>query len=561
MTQAETLKILKMGKNVFLTGAAGSGKTYVLNKYINFLKKYGVGVAVTASTGIAATHLKGMTIHSWSGIGIKDTLTEYDLDAMEQRAYLWKRFEKTSVLVIDEISMLSASTLNCVDQVCKLFKRSDLPFGGIQVIFSGDFFQLPPIEKKNDFQQPTIFLDEEESGTPFAFKAKSWKEANLQVCYLSGQFRQKDNIITNLLSEIRGGNFSDKSVAVLNKRIITKDDENITKLHTHNRNVDAFNNRKIKAIKSKEKEYKMTHKGNANLVEALKRGCLVPENLILKKGALVMFVKNNPTVGYVNGTVGKIVGFESTHPVVRCNDGNEYLAEPQVWSVEEGGKILAEISQVPLKLAWAVTIHKSQGMTLDKAVIDLSGSFVEGQGYVALSRVKTIEGLFLRGFNKMAVTVHGEILKIDKELKNNSNKLFIKMKNLKATDFKSKHKKFFKEVGAKKIKVLDDTGRKLSTYQITHNLIKKRDSINQIVTSRSLKIGTILTHIEKLLEDGSLNKSDIIYLKPKTPEFSDLIESVKEEIKNTEEFKLTTIFKALGGHYSFDEIRFAKIFC
>jgi ATP-dependent exoDNAse (exonuclease V) alpha subunit len=162
MKQKEALKIMKMGKNVFLTGPAGTGKTHILNKYIKFLRNHGVEVAVTASTGIAATHLKGVTIHSWSGIGIKDNLTDYDLELLEQKEYLWKRYEKTQVLVIDEISMLSASTLNCIDRVCKLFKRSELPFGGIQVIFSGDFFQLPPIEKKKLYEENTIFMDEEE---------------------------------------------------------------------------------------------------------------------------------------------------------------------------------------------------------------------------------------------------------------------------------------------------------------------------------------------------------------------------------------------------------------
>lgn len=462
MTQKETLRVLKMGKNVFLTGPAGSGKTYVLDEYIKYLRDNHVGVAVTASTGIAATHLKGVTIHSWSGIGIKDDLTDYDLDDLEQRSYLWKRFDKTQVLIIDEISMLSSSTLDCIDRVCKLFKRNEEPFGGMQVIFSGDFFQLPPIEKKKQqfnegaYQEQIIFIDDDEpeekvSATPFAFKSRAWKEAELQICYLSEQFRQKDKKLSKLLSEIREGNFSDTSTKILKNRILEKDDDEITKLFTHNLNVDGFNNEKIRKIDQEERNYKMTSTGKGALVEGLKRGCLVPENLSLKKGALVMFVKNNPNIGYVNGTTGRVVGFEgnSKYPMVECDDGSRYLATPQTWSIEDGGKVLAEISQIPLKLAWAVTVHKSQGMTLDKAVIDLSKAFVEGQGYVALSRVKTLDGIFLKGFNKTALEVHDEIINLDKTLKVYSGELFSIIEKVSDDEFEKIRNSFLNRVVGK----------------------------------------------------------------------------------------------------------------
>jgi len=462
MTQKETLRILKMGKNVFLTGPAGSGKTHALDEYIKYLKNNDVGVAVTASTGIAATHLKGVTIHSWSGIGIKDDLTDYDLDDLEQRSYLWKRFDNTQVLIIDEISMLSAPTLDCVDRVAKLFKRNEEPFGGMQVIFSGDFFQLPPIENKKPqnnmnemHQEQIIFLDadedeEEVSTTPFAFKSRAWKDAELQICYLSEQFRQKDNHLSAILSEIRTGKVSNESLDLLKSRILEKDDDEITKLFTHNMNVDNFNNQKIREIDQEEKTYKMDSKGKSALIPALKKGCLVPENLMLKKDALVMFVKNNPNVGYVNGTIGRVVSVADRYPTVECENGERYLAAPQMWSIEDGGKILAEISQVPLRLAWAVTVHKSQGMTLDSAVIDLSKAFVEGQGYVALSRVKTLDGLFLKGFNKTALDVHPEIINLDQRMREYSEELLSVMKKVSEKKFEKKCKDFLDEVTGKK---------------------------------------------------------------------------------------------------------------
>jgi len=147
MKQSEALEILKMGRNVYLTGPAGSGKTHLLNTYIDFLKENGVGIGVTASTGIAATHMNGVTIHSWAGIGIKDDLDEWEMDSLLQKQYLAKRFENTKVLIIDEVSMLHHYRLDLIDRVCRGFKQNELPFGGMQVILSGDFFQLPPITR------------------------------------------------------------------------------------------------------------------------------------------------------------------------------------------------------------------------------------------------------------------------------------------------------------------------------------------------------------------------------------------------------------------------------
>jgi len=562
MKQKEALKVLKMGNNVFLTGPAGSGKTHVLNEYITFLKEYGVGVAVTASTGIAATHLKGVTIHSWSGIGIKDHLTDYDLDNLEQKAYLWKRFENTNVLIIDEISILSSKTLDCVDKVCKTFKRNELPFGGMQVIFSGDFFQLPPIEKKRVQEENVIYYDEEDvSTTPFAFKAKSWQEANLKICYLSEQFRQNDETLMEILAEIRSGIFSDKHKKTLESRIIENHDDTITKLYTHNLNVDTFNLKKLEALDADFKKYEMKNKGKDVLVDALKRGSLVSENLTIKKGALVMFVKNNPLIGYVNGTVGEVVDFEDGFPVVETKEGKRMVATPQTWSIEDGSKILAEITQVPLKLAWAVTIHKSQGMTLDKAVIDLSKSFVAGQGYVALSRVKTLDGLYLLGFNHTALQVHNEIINLDKDLKEISNDLYNEVREIKEDDFIEKHEEFFDKVGGKKFKVLSKKGVKLSTHEITLKLIKNKKTLEEMIDERELKLNTIVSHIEKLLEEGVVKKKDVLYLKPKTDEFNKMLEEVKEQSKKMKEIKLSPIFKSLGGVYSFEDIKFALLFC
>jgi ATP-dependent exoDNAse (exonuclease V) alpha subunit len=559
MTQKEALKVLKMGKNVFLTGPAGSGKTYLLNDYIDFLKERGVEVAVTASTGIAATHLKGMTIHSWSGIGIKDTLSDQDLDFMEQKQYLYKRYEKTKVLIIDEISMLNASILDCVDKVAKMFKRNNEPFGGMQVIFSGDFFQLPPIQKKVD--PNTIFSDEEYSPkTPFAFTSKAWQESDLHICYLNEQHRQKDNELLNILNSIRDGVVDKKIHSTLKNRVEEVDDEDITKLFTHNINVDSYNQKMLDTIKEPSKVFKMTSKGNNNLIETLKRSCLSPENLTIKKDALVMFVKNNPTAGYINGTIGRVIDFEDNFPVVETQSGERFVAMPQPWSVEEGDKVLAQIKQVPLKLAWAVTIHKSQGMTLDRAYMDLSQSFVEGQGYVALSRIQTLEGLFLKGFNEKSLEIHSDVREMDDEFRDISDEIFEKTKKIKEEDFEKEHKEFLEKIDAKKYKVSDSEGKRLSTFQITKTMLLDRKTLDEIAKERKLTQGTIISHIEKLKEEKSIKTKDINYLRPDTKEFVEMLDEIEDAVNKKGDDKLTLIFQYLDGKYSYNDIKFVKIF-
>ena len=412
MTQPQALEMLKSGYNLFLTGPAGCGKTFLLNQYINYLKQNDVDPGITASTGIAATHINGRTIHSWCGMGIEQNLSDEQIERLTEKEHLWERIKYAKVLIIDEISMLNASRLDLVDRICKEFKESAAPFGGIQTILCGDFFQLPPVTRTA-----------REDGR-FVTESGIWQNMGIKICYLEEQYRQEDKRFLQVLNDIRRNGTTADTKAILSERINQPVGFKIkpTKLHTHNSNVDAYNQFELGKLKGKESVYQMYSEGIPHLVETLRESCLAPERLVLKTGTVVMFVKNNFDLGYVNGTLGTLTGFDkdSGYPIIKTVHGKVIIAYPEKWKIEDGHKILASISQVPLRLAWAITVHKSQGMSLDCAEIDLSKTFEYGMGYVALSRVRSLAGIRLLGFNEMALKVGEKVIEMDKQLQEKS---------------------------------------------------------------------------------------------------------------------------------------------
>jgi len=332
-------------------------------------------------------------------------MDERDLEQLEEKKYLWARFEKARVLIIDEVSMLHGYQLNMIEKVCRKFKRVDKPFGGLQVILSGDFFQLPPVEKGG-------IVTEDKSNMVYASDA--WKILNPAICYLTEQHRQEDEILTEILNSIRSNSIGEKHYEHLEGRINAKlkDNKKATKLYTHNINVDHENYSELALLNSEEKSYQMTSKGHDVIVDILKKSCLAHGELRLKIDAEVMCIKNNFEEGYVNGSRGRVVAFddETHYPIVELYNGRKITITPMLWAIEEDGKVKASITQLPLRLAWAITIHKSQGMSLDNAEIDLRSTFAYGMGYVALSRVRTLEGIRLIGFNPNALRVDPQVL-------------------------------------------------------------------------------------------------------------------------------------------------------
>ena len=647
MRQSSALDILKTGQNVFLTGSAGSGKTYTLNQYIDYLRARRVPVAVTASTGIAATHMNGTTIHSWSGIGIKDELSDRDLTNLSRKQFLADRLKDTAVLVIDEISMLHAKQINLVSQVLKHVRKNDKAFGGIQVVVAGDFFQLPPIGSKG-----------ESNREKFAFMSEAWLDAKFHICYLSEQHRQVSDAanggldLDDILNQIRRQEVTFESIAALEATFDQNVDIKRTRLYTHNLNVNKINDKELAALDGEMMRFEATSTGDSKLVETLKKTVRTQDDLTLKVGSKVMFIKNNTELGVSNGTMGELIGFAAVKiddskdgndvliedddidsgsdsdedvadardntkanksaakkdkekpktkkpttqkmPVVRLNSGREVIAEPEEWIIEdETGEVLASYEQVPLCLAWAITIHKSQGMTLDAAEIDLSRTFELGQGYVALSRLKSLAGLQLLGMNDMSLQLDPLARGADKRFLVLSEEADANYAMLDEESMTQAHEKFvLKSGGTLSKSVIDayanlqkkrreqqqsqlDKKQKLgnqvsdksdSTLLATRILLEESLSIAEISEARQLSQSTIMRHIGELksqdpsLACDHLRPDDDVMTAVGNAYVAIKVANNPNDFNDDGSIKLRPIFDHLKQSIDYNTIRLALIF-
>ncbi len=599
MKQDVALGILKAGRNVFLTGSAGTGKTFLINKYITYLKERGIKPAIVAPTGIAASHIGGMTIHSFFGLGLAEEITDEHLGKLFYRKFLQNRLKNLQVLIVDEVSMVSPALFQSMDKILKTFKHSQEPFGGVQIILSGDFFQLPPISSTGQ-------------KTRFVWQTDLWNNSNLRVCYLEEKFRQEESDgLASILDEIRNGDVSEESLEVFRSCYRKKIDSKfrVTRLYTHNIDVDRINEAELAKLKTPLKKFKAFIKGPKKEVEKIFNGSLVIPELNLKKGAAVIFIKNNFERGYINGTLGQVVDFTAEDdirggglPIVEIFSGRKIIVHKEEWTKEnDRGEIKAFVRQIPLRLAWALTVHKSQGMTLDAAEIDLSQTFEVGQGYVALSRIRSLKGLRLMGMNETALRVDESVLRIDKEMRRLSHLNVRKWESFSEEQKQDMFTNFIKQAGGtiskdeiekNKRKIAEEEkdkkaffaeqnkkgwsglGRsrgiyskeKGGTLQITKKFIEEKKTLAEIARERKISERTVQDHLIKIKQQWP--ETDIEYLRPAEDTLSKVQKAVKEIKKRNNkddfmqngEMKLRPIFDFLGEKISYEDIKLALLF-
>lgn len=551
--------VLQSGANVFLTGEPGSGKSYTVNRYSAWLEEQGIPYAVTASTGIAATHIGGTTLHSWTGMGVRPALTASDLKAIMDNRRIADRVRHARVLIIDEVSMLSGATLSLADKVCRSLRDDPSPFGGLQVVLVGDFFQLPPVAPRDPYEPQLPGMAPTHD---FAFASSVWNELDLHTCYITEQHRQSDASFLGLLTAMRHGSVDESHHELLLSRHVRPTDpriHEIPRLFTHNSDADRVNDARLKSLPGEEAVYDMITDGPPHLVAAIQKGCLSPATLVLKENARVMCTKNDFDAGFINGTLGTVTGFsDDGAPIVKTDQGDEIEMEQMEWKIEENGKVLARVYQLPLRLAWAITVHKSQGMSLSAAYMDLTDAFEFGQGYVALSRVRSLAGLHLGGLNAKALHVHPVVSEIDAAFRTNSERLENDVES--SPDRYARLRDAFvamsgnrKPEEKKEAKTKQDRDTRL---QKTLELLRELGTVEAVAAERGRTVGTILTHLGKLYEQGQLTPDDVDLLRD--GHRSD-IDDIHDAVETLGTRQMKTLYDHFRGRIPYDVIRLALI--
>ncbi|XP_076241392.1 pif1 DNA helicase [Calliopsis andreniformis] len=403
--QSKILEFVLNGKNIFFTGSAGTGKSFLLKRIIAALPP-DVTMA-TASTGVAACHIGGITLHQFAGIGLGTANLDrcYQM-AVRNSAGLWRR---TKHLIIDEISMVDGDYFDKIEAVARYVRKNERPFGGIQLILCGDFFQLPPVSGRD-------------RKAKFCFQSNSWEKCVHLNFELQQVHRQKDPIFVKILNNIRIGRVTDDIAETLKataKQKIENDGILATRLCSHVNEAEDINEIQLNELKGESKVY-TAQDSDQSMTATLNQQLTVPDKLVLKIGAQVMLLKNiNVSNGLVNGARGVVIKFVENVPVVQFKSGIQYHVKTEKWNIRTNVGAIVHRKQIPLKLAWAFSIHKSQGLTLDCVEMCLAKVFDAGQSYVALSRAQSLQSLRVLDFNSQQVWAHSDVLMFYKKFRRN----------------------------------------------------------------------------------------------------------------------------------------------
>lgn len=403
-SQALAVSIMQTGGGAFLTGSAGTGKSTVITTFLSQARR---PVDVTASTGVAALNLRDQfyarsghlvpvsTVFRWAGITLGPMEGEsheacFDRlrnNSPKSRMDAWQRVRRCQCLVIDEISMIPGRVLSYLEWHCRTLRGNSKPWGGIQVIAVGDFLQLPPVSRTGVYD--------------WAFLSDGWEKSRFKSIVLQKIHRQADPVFTDLLNAVRVGRLSKDHTALMRTRVAVFPKKDLLRIFTHNVQVDTWNSQRLDDLDGVGHTFVMDRQGPEYETDFLVKNLLTPERLHLKVGARVMVTVNIPseiggTLAAVNGSLGTVKDYGPGFVTVHLDDGNLIEIAPKLWEFDPGRPGSGAVLQFPLRLAWAATVHKVQGLSLDSALIDARATRDPGQAYVALSRVRSLGGLWLR---------------------------------------------------------------------------------------------------------------------------------------------------------------------
>lgn len=525
--QAAALDKLEREGNIFLTGAAGTGKSFLLERYLR--EKPSDAFPVVASTGAAAVLVGGRTFHSFFGLGIMEGGLQGVIARATKNKHLVTRLLTAQCVVIDEVSMLSGTTLFAAEQIARKVRGRDEPWGGLRIIAVGDFAQLPPVTPGGQQKD-------------WAFLHDVWRASDFQPALLSTVMRTKESEFLTVLNHIRKGEVNELVRDFLNRHMdATEEQEEGTRLYAHRAKADEYNVRRLNGLDSVLHSFRTVYEGDERYFENAQKAMPIPEELYLKRNALVMMRKNDPSYErlYVNGSLGHVTRIDEDELEVRLVTGDVIELKREKFSYLNGdGNELVAAWNFPVTLAWATTIHKAQGASLDRMTVDLSSLWEPGQAYVALSRVRSPSGLSIERWSPNGIRAEPLVTEL-------YNSLSIESRNYVPRPFFT-----VREVSAPE---RDEPVRKASKKELrvgeVRELIEKSTPLAGMARTVGVKPDRVLLYIEECLKAG--DRLSVSYLLDEIPEASRIREAFEEYGFE----RLKPVSEALNDEFSFTELR------
>jgi len=528
--QEKAFDILQREGNVFLTGAAGTGKSFLLRKYLE-----GTGMhdfPIVASTGAAAVLVGGRTFHSFFGIGIMEGGMHAVLARALRSKKLIQRLNRAQSVIIDEVSMLSGATLAAAEMICRRVRGRNEPWGGLRIIAVGDFAQLPPIAQNG-------------MAKDWAFMHETWAESNFQPALLSTVVRTQDEDFLRVLNFVRTGTVNQDVTDFLNSRMEEVPHSfDATRLYAHRARAEQHNLERLELLPRSLHRFPTDYKGDARSVEAVKRSAPVPETLLLKEGALIMMRKNDLSseMRWVNGSLGHIKHITPEELQIDLLNGEEITIEQEKFTYLNGdGEEVAAAWNFPVSLAWATTIHKAQGASLDRLVVDLSQLWEPGQAYVALSRVRSRAGLFVERWSPRSIMVEPLVTDF-------YNNLSDAMHTYTPRPLFAMRIVSDVEEEAPKKTVAKYKARRTLTVQ----MLKQESSIEDIAQQAGIQPDKLIMLIEKMLQEGT--QLSLHYMESSIERY----EEIRHSFENHGLDKLKPVYEDMNEEVDYDTIRLVR---